>query len=882
MAVGDISAVLDTKSLDIDSAYPHGAHRGGNIFVCVHLSSLNELEILTQSVANDGTITSVDSWNTGVTIYTQYLVHITGSVFAVFYSDNPAQGGYCRTFQVDASGNITKSFDQTLQFASGSFPEDVWIRCEPVDTGNNIWLVATQASNDISIWSIYISDDGATITEKDKLQLAMTQNKGLAMRQANSTIYAVYSEQLVNAQKLFTFECDSSGNLTSKDSHTYATVAFGEPGMVLITGGVILISRTGGFETRAVASNGTIGAEVDDSAISEARYLYNLGLNTDEDYVIIYQSGDNVYTRAIASGGTIGSQVDTLDLSLVTVGRYHIVQGAEVSSDVDMWVTFQPADPTFNLYAVSYTVEGQPTYFDRIYVFLGDSAEDEVVELTDPDYSMVLSARTERGRDSELDQATSGIAELTVDNFAGDFNPENAGGQYYGQLALGKWITIFEVYLGVKYKHFTGKIDKITPNDDPTDLTAYILAVDGMDDLAGTEIKTVLRTTTETGELVGDVLDAANWPAGDRDLDTGVDILQVGWFHKVKALDSIRILEKTEDGRFYIDIDGDAIWENRHHRITGDGLVSQHDFEDTAVKIEYEYSKRLLYNEINVSGRRYYAGGVTLFSGYDMATLDAALIWSAHAGDVGAPYVPQGITLTLWADVNSPLASYTSLVKGTHWNANTAADKTGTDVSDNITLVQTAYGQAVKLAFTNNGGVGAYLVIPDSPPAGAPSARTCLVYGVLYGTEEMAITESNATSQADYGKRSLEVNAPFMSNPNDILAHAQYLLAKYENPVPRAISIQHSARTAWPDDTLRVQCLVRKISDRITVKSTKLAVDRDFYINKVIQEYIFQEGGMVHETTWVIERARGSAEGMFWLLGVPDFGELGVVTRLGR
>jgi hypothetical protein len=66
------------------------------------------------------------------------------------------------------------------------------------------------------------------------------------------------------------------------------------------------------------------------------------------------------------------------------------------------------------------------------------------------------------------------------------------------------------------------------------------------------------------------------------------------------------------------------------------------------------------------------------------------------------------------------------------------------------------------------------------------------------------------------------------------------------------------------------------------LKSTLLAFDRDFYINKVIQDYVFQEGGMVHETTWIVERAEGSAEGLYWLLGITDFGELGEKTVLGR
>jgi hypothetical protein len=518
---------------------------------------------------------------------------------------------------------------------------------------------------------------------------------------------------------------------------------------------------------------------------------------------------------------------------------------------------------------------------DRIYVWLGDEAMDEKIELTSPSYPMVLYARTERGWDEELAEASSGIAEIICDNFFGDFSPENTGGQYYGELVLGRWLTVYEIYQGVQYNHFTGKIDKILPTDDPDNPVAYISAVDGMDDLAATAVSTVLRQDTDVGELAGDILDACGWSAGTRDIDTGVDTLEFGWFHKRKGIEAMRDLELTEKGRFFVKANGVARFENRHARITGDGLVSQHTFDDTAIRLEYELSKRLLYNEVLVTGRRYTAGGVQLFSGYDLGELESDLVWSAHTGDDAAPYVPQNSSLTLWAEFGSPLSTYDTLVKGTHWNANTASDKTGDDVSDNISIAVTQYGQALKLVITNAGNQGAYIVEPDSPPEADLEDKTLLIFGVLFSSENVTVLEEDAASQSSYGKRTLEIDAPFKSRPNDILAYSQWLLARYHLPVANPIQIAHIARAGWPDDTLRIQCLVREISDRITIGSTKLGFDRDFYINKVVQEYAMNEGGMVHETTWVVEQAEGSAEGLYWLLGVEGFGELGEATILG-
>jgi len=543
---------------------------------------------------------------------------------------------------------------------------------------------------------------------------------------------------------------------------------------------------------------------------------------------------------------------------------------AGISETHDMAITNHDMSTQPNCW--SENVGGPPPVQSILTVKIGE------VDLSD----YILGIHIERGEDSELAEATTGSCQLICDNHEGDFSPENVDGEFYPDLQLGSVVKVYETFEGTARYLFTGRIDAIDPRAEPTSPYAYISVLDGMDDMAGTEISTVLRTDTDSGTLVDDILDAVGWDEDARDIDTGSDVLQLAWFHKIDALEAIHILERVEHGRFFISPTGVATWHNRHHRITGAGLVSQFDVAETSVELDYEYNKRDIRNEINLRGRRYYSGGgATLFSGYDLATIDSDLIWSAHAGDAGAPYIPQQTSLTLWADMNAPMASYDELETDIHWNANTAADKTGVDITADIDLVQTQYGQSVKLVFTNNGTVGAYLVEPDSAPLGAPEDRTVLVYGTLYGEDVMGITEADATSQTAYGKRSLNMDLPFKSNPNDILSMAQYLKAKYKDPVPRAVSVTMAQRTGWPNTTIKVQCLTREISDRITVASSRLGFDQDFYINKIVQDFAFNEGRFMANTTWYIERAIGNIDELFWILGEAGFSEVGETTYIG-
>ncbi len=506
---------------------------------------------------------------------------------------------------------------------------------------------------------------------------------------------------------------------------------------------------------------------------------------------------------------------------------------------------------------------------DRIYVWLGTKASPKQIELTDPDYPLIMGARTERGRDEELGHAAAGICELVCDNQFGDFSPDKATGALYGLLLLGAFITHYEVYGGIEYDHFAGKIDKIVPHGEPDNLTAYILAVDGMDDLAGSEIETPLRITTGAHALLDDIHDAVNWPAGDRTFDASIDVLQLGWYHETKALDEIQALEEMERGFYLIDVDGTALWQNRHYRVTGARLVSQFDFNENFIELAYQYSKRELRNWARVTGARYVQQALENF------------VWSTPTNYAGAPKIPANGSATIWAPLAGPLHSHDALVAGTHWNANTGYDKAGDDLTADVSIVATDYGQSIKFVVTNASDRDAYLVVPDSPPTGAPADATLIVSGYLYEEESLSVVKEDTTSRDAYGKRTISIDAKFKSNYNDLLSYAEWLIQRYKDPLPSPVMGKVSAWTNYPDDTIKIQCLTRKISDRITAASTKLGIDTDFFIDKIIQEYVALEGGWVHNTTYSLSRAEGQAEGQFWLLGEVGFSELGETTRLG-
>lgn len=476
----------------------------------------------------------------------------------------------------------------------------------------------------------------------------------------------------------------------------------------------------------------------------------------------------------------------------------------------------------------------------------------------------VLGLTTSRGRDDELADTATGQAVLTVDNNDGDYAPENAGGAYYGTLDLGVVVEIYETIGGTDYDIFKGKIDDILPKDSAAveGRTADIVVLDGMDDMAQREISIAKLTDTSADALIDDALDDMS-DAEDRSLDVGIDTFDQGWFHKEDALPAIQDVAKQDGGFFYVDVDGTRVFENRHHRLQGAHITSQHDFGASVHDIGYRYNKRFIFNHARITGKTYIADGVD------------NLLWSAKTGDDDeAPYISPGETLTLIAELGLGLNSYDSLVKGTHWDANTSSDGTGTDVGADIALVETQKGQAVELAFTNNGSDGAYLVAPTAPPGGETGV-TALVYGKLLQEHNFTMVVEDTTSRDAYGPRSFELTARFQSRPQQVLSYANAIVAWYKDPIPTPVSFAIKGEI---DATNRLWAVKLKLSDRITLASTRLSFDTDFFINRIDHNYDIRQAKFGHVTTFFVQRVSGSPAG--WLLGTIGFGELGETTYL--
>lgn len=138
------------------------------------------------------------------------------------------------------------------------------------------------------------------------------------------------------------------------------------------------------------------------------------------------------------------------------------------------------------------------------------------------------------------------------------------------------------------------------------------------------------------------------------------------------------------------------------------------------------------------------------------------------------------------------------------------------------------------------------------------------------GTEQ---AESDATSQTDYGKRSLSRTGLLMPTNLEASYQARHLLSLYKDAAMRvrAITIrpQGDPASLWP------KVLTFDLSTRITLRFDPAAIDWDYHLEGITHKADAVRG--TWETRWELSNADSQ---YYWALGVVDLSELGETTRL--
>jgi hypothetical protein len=145
-----------------------------------------------------------------------------------------------------------------------------------------------------------------------------------------------------------------------------------------------------------------------------------------------------------------------------------------------------------------------------------------------------------------LVEYATGTLSLTLRDDAGDLDPASID-----EAIPGARITLSKLWGGDAYPLFTGTIDSWLPEHRyPDQAVLVVTASDMLASLAGTnrgELAVAVGSGDDAGARLERILDSVSWPAGQRDIDTGIAVLTETTLSG-SALDEARETARAEVG----------------------------------------------------------------------------------------------------------------------------------------------------------------------------------------------------------------------------------------------------------------------------------------------------------------------------------------------
>lgn len=466
-------------------------------------------------------------------------------------------------------------------------------------------------------------------------------------------------------------------------------------------------------------------------------------------------------------------------------------------------------------------------------------------------------------------QAQAGELLATLRNDADKYSPFNSGSALSGSLLPGRLVRLRTTAPSAQTL-WQGELESITPSVAwPRRKRVTLRALGPLARLTGTEVNMAMATSLDTGALVDDVLDAAGFPTGAsfRDIAIGdVTVTRFWLTDRRPALLVIRELEATENGFLYESQDGKVVFDQDGARqADSTSLNSQATFSDNATGSELKYSRvqqeeplAQVYNDIRATVTRYTVQAVAVLWTHPEATVAA-----------GSPSIASGASLTVWARFPNPASAteavavdaWTTPVDNTDYEANTADDGTGTDISADISIVMSGFADAAKLVVTNNNASTAFLTLLQ------------LRGTAVHADDPVTVQAEDATSQADYGLRTFRRGDRARWVPDTATAQswASEQLELFKDPQP-IMELEYLANTSPGHLT---EALTRRLSHRITLEAKSdvgLGIEQDFYVERIAHDI---DLGVRHRVSYVLSST--TAFDAFWIIGTNSV--LGTSTR---
>ncbi len=209
-----------------------------------------------------------------------------------------------------------------------------------------------------------------------------------------------------------------------------------------------------------------------------------------------------------------------------------------------------------------------------------------------------------RGKNRQLDQYDVGLAGVTLQNNDRIFDPTYTASPYFGQIIPKRALRISA---GTAYS-FVGVADDWNLQYQPNGESVVSLsASDAFSYFTEQTTPEITNIEQLTGARINSVLDLpdVNWPSGSRRIDPGVQVISdEPTTDSTNVLAYLKQITASEPGSFFIDREGNVVFQDRHNTYrTTTTVIADDGTGIPYVGMNIQYGSELLYNEIVIGAQ---------------------------------------------------------------------------------------------------------------------------------------------------------------------------------------------------------------------------------------------------------------------------------------
>jgi hypothetical protein len=226
------------------------------------------------------------------------------------------------------------------------------------------------------------------------------------------------------------------------------------------------------------------------------------------------------------------------------------------------------------------------------------------VDLT-PD---VRSISIRRGRNIMRDTYEAGTCIVRVLDPNSYFNPQNTASPYYGFLTPLRKLRVSATTGGVGYFLFSGYTTNYKYTYPQNQETGYV-DIECSDAFRLMQLATVTTVSgatagQDTGTRIGKILDQVSFPTSMRTIDTGNTTCVVDPATSRTSIDALKNAEFSEQGAFYLNQEGTAIFLNRTNVIKSYGTTPIEFDQTTGIpytNLVFAFDDKLIINSAGMT-----------------------------------------------------------------------------------------------------------------------------------------------------------------------------------------------------------------------------------------------------------------------------------------